>query len=183
MTQLPIAPRTAASLLTAATLICACETAPTAMSSAADPAAVAAELHSSTGVGVYFPPITSSDSPQIRFSAMPGVGSEQRQFFADQINVAASSAERAVPVVVQAVGDDRKTLVFMPLGGQATATPYIARGILARMTSVSRFLPGISEMGLSQEFDIYNMGAVLGFERIVVTDGRDFSHEAILIAG
>lgn len=52
--------------------------------------------------------------------------------------------------------------------------------MLARMTSVTRFLPEISEMGLSAEFDIYNMAAVLGFNRIVVTDGRKFSHKAEL---
>jgi hypothetical protein len=37
-------------------------------------------------------------------------------------------------------------------------------------------------MGLSREFDIYNMAAVLGFRRIIVTDGRDFSHQADLPA-
>lgn len=180
MTALSIAPRAAIAILAATATIAACETSPAAIASAADISPVASDLQSGTGVGVFFPSITSSDKPQIRFSTMPGVGPDQRQFFADQINLVASGAERAIPIVVQAVGDDRKTLVFMPIGGQATATPYIARGILARMTSVSRFLPAISEMGLSQEFDIYNMGAVLGFERIVVTDGRDFSHQAIL---
>ena len=62
-------------------------------------------------------------------------------------------------------------------------TPYIARAMLARMTSVLRFAPAISEMGVSQELDVYSMAAILGFERIIVTNGRAFSYEAQLARG
>ena len=167
-------------LLLATCLAAACESVPPSASGAVTSEGETLSLLPGAGVGVYFPPISSSDQPDIRFGPMAGIGPEQRLFFADQINIAASGPERSIPIVVQAVGTERKTLVFMPIGGEATATPYIARAVLARMTSVSRFLPAISEMGLSQDFDIYNMGAVLGFERIIVTDGRDFSHEARL---
>jgi hypothetical protein len=107
---------------------------------------------------------------------------QQRQLFADQINLAASSPGRTVPIVAQAVGQDRGSLVFMYIDSEAGLTPYLARGILARLTSITRFAPAITEMGLTNEFDIYNAAAVLGFERIVVTDGREFSHEVKLTA-
>jgi len=51
------------------------------------------------------------------------------------------------------------------------------------MTSVLRFSPAISEMGVSQELDVYSMAAILGFERIIVTNGRAFSYEAQLARG
>tara|TARA_R110000765_G_scaffold208234_4_gene313368 strand:+ start:328 stop:576 length:249 start_codon:yes stop_codon:yes gene_type:complete len=54
--------------------------------------------------------------------------------------------------------------------------PYISRGLLARMTSISRFAPIIAEMGLSQELDVYGVAAVLGFTQIVVTDGREVGY-------
>ena len=105
------------------------------------------------------------------------------QIDADQINLAATSGDRSIPIVVQTVGDGRKTLLFVALEVDAGMTPYIARAMLARMTSVLRFAPAISEMGVSQELDVYSMAAILGFERIIVTNGRAFSYEAQLARG
>ncbi|MEO0607553.1 MAG: hypothetical protein AAFY82_04930, partial [Pseudomonadota bacterium] len=116
-----------------------------------------------------------------RFEFMEEIGPQQRQAFVDQLNLATAGGERVLPIVIQAVGEDRSTLVIMNIEPEAFFTPYIARAILARLTSLTRFLPAVSEMGLSSEFDIYNMASVLGFDRIVVTDGREFSHEARLV--
>jgi len=171
-----------AALSTALAVVSGCETLPSEgdVAPAAPIAAASADLR--TGAGRSYPPTTSSETPEIRFGPMVGVSSPQRQFFVDQINLAAASGPRLVPVVAQAVGDDKSTLLFMSLSSEQTPTPYLARAMLARMTSILRFAPAITEMGLSNEFDIYNMAAVLGFERIVVSDGRTFSHEALLIA-
>ena len=133
------------------------------------------------GQNNYYPPIVSADIPEVRFSAAAEAGAQKRHFFVDQINLAA--AGNSFPIVAQAVGADSATLVIMNIDTPEGITPYIARAMLARMTSVVRFLPEISELGLSAEFDIYNMAAVLGFNRIVVTDGREFSHEARLTNG
>lgn len=111
---------------------------------------------------------------------MAGVGPVERQFFIDQLNLAASTPGRTFPIVVQAVGENRETLVFLYLDADGPMTPYLARAILARLTSLTRSAPAISEMGLSNEFDIYNTAAVLGFAQIIVTDGRDFAHKADL---
>lgn len=134
----------------------------------------------STAADSYFPPIVSRETPEIRFTPMRDAGPQERQVLVDQINLVTSGGERRLPIVAQAVDDERKTLVLMDVEAQAALTSYIARAKLARMTSLVRFLPAIAEMGLSGEFDIYNMGAVLGFSRIVMTDGRSFSHEAVL---
>ena len=133
-----------------------------------------------TGAGIYYPPATSFEIPQIRFERMAGVGEQQRQVFVDQINLAASTPGRTVPIVAQAVGHDRGSLVFMYVQNETGITSYLARGLLARLTSITRSAPLIMDMDLSTEFDIYNAAAVLGFERIVVTDGRHFSHEVKL---
>ena len=133
-----------------------------------------------TGAGVFFPPPVSFDTHQVRFGTMAGVGPTERQLFIDRINLTATASGQSVPIAAQSVGDDRKTLVFMLLGSDGPTTPYMARAILARLTSITRFAPEIAEMGLSSEFDIYNMAAVLGFQQIVVTDGRAFAHQAHL---
>lgn len=157
----------------------ACETVPgETPAGAAAPAAIA--LDETTGAGVYFPPPTSTERADIRFAAMAGVGPQQRQGFVDQVNLAASNPARPVPIVAQSVGADRQTLVLMHLGAEGPTTPYMARAILARLTSILRFAPAVTEMGLSSEFDVYNMAAVLGFQRIIVTDGRSFAHDVSL---
>ena len=134
-----------------------------------------------TGEGIFFPPVTSTDTPQIRFNQTLPVGAMERTFFSDQINLATTSGERMVPIVIQAVGDDQKTLVFVALESSDPMTPYIARAMLARMTSVMRFAPALTEMGINQDMDIYNMAAILGFDRVVVSDGRSRSHMANII--
>ncbi len=157
----------------------ACENLPAA-GKTATPALSASAINETTGAGKYYPQVSSVETPDIRFGKMAGIGPQERQFFIDQVNLAASTPGRTFPIVAQAVGENRETLVFVYLDADDTMTPYLALGILARLTSVTRFAPAIAEMGLSSEFDIYNMAAVLGFARIIVTDGRDFAHEASL---
>lgn len=158
----------------------ACET----MSAEAQPkkaALTAPAVSEKTGAGVYYPPPTSFEVPEVRVDELVGVGPQQRSLVVDQLNVAVASNGGLLPIVVQAVGEGRTTLVFTYLDADSTMTSYVARGILARLTSLSRFLPAITEFGLSREIDVYNLTALLGFERIIVTDGRSFAHEATLV--
>lgn len=164
-------------------LLGACETATTQSTSPNLKEIAPTTVNEATGSGLFYPAPISFDEPEIRFGLISGVGLTERQFFADQINLAATSPQRTLPIVAQSVGDGRKTLVLLVLGTEGPTTGYMSRALLARLTSVTRFAPAIAEMGLSSEFDIYNMAAVLGFERIVVTDGRTFAHEAKLKAG
>lgn len=165
-------------LIASLSALCACQTLSTAKQ--VDAPALTAAVDEATGAGRYYPPASSVEAPNILFEAMAGVGPKQRQFFADQINLAVSAPGRTVPIVAQAVGANNESLVFLYLGAEAPMTPYLARGLFARLTSITRAAPAITEMGLSSEFDVYNMAAVLGFGRIIVTDGRAFSHEANL---
>ena len=135
-----------------------------------------------TGEGIFFPPVTSTETPEIRFRVIAEIGPLQRQIFVDQINLVTTGAERPIPLVAQAVGTDRTTLVLLNLEPETYLTPYIARAMLARMTSLARALPAVAELGLDEAFDIYNLGAVMGCDGIIVTDGRGFSHEARLDA-
>jgi len=167
--------------LLATGLIAACETLPVANETDIVTADVIVEADSDTGEGIYYPKVTISEQPEIRFSPILGAGPQERQFFVDQINRAATTSERDIALVVQAVGSENQTLLFMPLGREASPTIYIAKAMLARMTSVLRFAPAITEMGISQEMDVYNMAAILGFKRIVLTDGRAFSYQANVV--
>ena len=130
---------------------------------------------SETGEGQFFPRVTATEVRPVRFGAMGGASPEQRQYFTDRVNMETSGRGLAAPIVVQSTGDDQDVLVVMVSGFHEPLTPYISRGLLARMTSIIRFAPTITEMRLSQELDIYDVAAVLGFTQIVVTDGREVS--------
>lgn len=164
-------------------LCAACQTTPQDMLSQPDISQIDATAAQATGETRYFPAITYREVREIKFGALRNIGPPERMFFADQINLAATGGDRIIPIVVQTVGDGRKTLLFVALEVDDGMTPYIARAMLARMTSVLRFAPAISEMGVSQELDVYSMAAILGFERIIVTNGRAFSYEAQLARG
>lgn len=168
------------SALAALGLLAACETTQAIAETAATTAPEAVVVNTETGEGLYYPMITGSEAADIRFTSMPGIGPTERQFLVDQLNFNAMNAERDIPIVVQTAGTDSKTLVIVNIESEEYLTPYIARAMLARMTSMTRFLPAIAEMGLSSEIDFYNMCAVAGFERIVVSDGRGFAHEFTL---
>lgn len=128
-----------------------------------------------TGEGRFFPNVTETEVRPVRFSAMADTGPSQRQYFTDRINMETSGRGLTAPIVVQCAGKEQDVLVVMVSGFQEPLTPYISRGLLARMTSIIRFAPTLAEMGLSEELDIYDVAAVLGFKQIVVTDGRDFA--------
>lgn len=162
-------------------LVSACETSPVASDANFVSADALIEADAATGEGLYYPKVTVSEQPEIRFGPILGAGPQERQFFVDQINRASTTSERDIAIVVQAVGTENKTLLLMPLGREGRPTAYIAKAMLARITSVLRFAPAITEMGISQEVDVYNMAAIMGFERIVVTDGRAFAYQANVV--
>jgi len=85
-----------AALSTALAVVSGCETPSSEgdVAPAAPIAAASADLR--TGAGRSYPPTTSSETPEIRFGPMVGVSSPQRQFFVDQINLAAASGPGSV---------------------------------------------------------------------------------------
>lgn len=149
-------------------LVSACQSIPPETAASA-PHIVDAE----TGEGRFYPPVTSMEVWPVDFGMMANVGPAQRQYFTDRVNMETSGRGLTAPIVVQSTGEEQDVLVVMVSGFHEPLTPYIARGLLARMTSVIRFAPTLAELGLSQELDVYDVAAALGFEQIVVTDGRD----------
>ena len=151
-------------------LVSACQSAPAESTSSA-----LRTIDAGTGEGQSYPPVTSVEVQPVRFGMMTNADPVQRQYFTDRVNMETSGRGLTAPIVVQSTGYEQDVLVLMVSGFQEPLTPYIARGLLARMTSVIRFAPTLAELSLSQDLDIYDVAAALGFKQIVVTDGRDVS--------
>ena len=152
-------------------LATACQSAPVELAKSS-----AHVVDTGTGEGLFYPPVTETETRSVRFGAMTGASPEQRQYFTDRVNMETSGRGLTMPFIVQSTGVDQDVLVVMVSGFDEPLTSYISRGLLARMTSITRFAPTIAEMGLSQELDVYDVAAVLGFTQIVITDGREVSY-------
>ena len=149
----------------------ACETTPSVMTYSDE-----AAIDPKTGEGLYFPPITDTETEISHYSMMVDASPVKRQFFADLINMETSGRGMTAPIVIQVTGENKAVLVVMVPDTDRLLTPYTARALLARMTSIIRFAPAVAEMGLSEELDIYHVAAVLGFNQIIVTDGSIASY-------
>lgn len=158
-------------------LASACQSAPMPPASSAE-----VIVDAQSGEGWFYPPVKATEVRPVRFGMMSGAGPAQRQYFTDRVNMETSGRGLTAPLVVQSVGEEHDVLVLMVSGFHEPLTPYISRGLLARMTSVVRFTPTITEMGLSQELDVYDVASVLGFKQIVVTDGRSAAFATDLVA-
>jgi hypothetical protein len=161
-------------------VLSACAAGPFAGTTNASATGAPPSVDKQAGASVFFPPPTSTEMRKPRFELNVDPDPARRQFFADQMNLATSTPSRPLPIIVQAVGPDQRTLVFTMLEANSEPTPYLARAFLARITSLVRVAPALAEMGISQDFDVYDMAGVLGFTSIVVTDAKKFAHEVRL---
>jgi hypothetical protein len=55
-------------------------------------------------------------------------------------------------------------------------TLYRMRALLATLTAVARVTPLFKQGAVQDYFTCFDLCKLLGFERITVTDGKDFAH-------
>lgn len=133
-----------------------------------------------TGAGYFFPQPTSSEIKETTPLFVDGVGSGQRQFLVDQINLLASAQSAELSFVLQATGDDNDTLVFTLFGTRGELSEYRARALMARTTSTVRSAPMVVQLGLEEQVDFFDVAAAMGFQRIIVSDGLRTAHAFVL---
>jgi hypothetical protein len=126
----------------------ACATVPPGVSTATPANGVAQKVDPQADAGVFFPPPTCAEIRVPLFRSNIDPGPENRQALTDQVNLAATTSAREVPIIAQAVGEGRRTLLFTQLEITGEPTPYLARALLARATFVIRYAPAIAEMGI-----------------------------------
>ena len=59
-------------------------------------------------------------------------------------------------------------------------TIYRVRAYLATLTSSARVTPIFRELQVEDWFTFLDLAKLLGFERVTISDGRDFAHQIIL---
>lgn len=77
-------------------------------------------------------------------------------------------------------GDDQTTLVFLDSGGLDVSTPYEARAMVAQMSAAVRNNPLFEQYGVENYARIFDLLKIVGFERVVITNGDDFAYMFII---
>jgi len=138
--------------------------------------AAAEERH----VGYYYPDITSSETYRARAEIAPGSERNRRIGFV----VAHAARERSRPYppryVLFAKGSEAEKLIVVALDDEVMATIYRARAVLAQLTAEARASELFRNLAVEDWYTFFDLARLLGFEEIVVSDGRDYAHRVIL---
>lgn len=158
-------------LVGASVVLCACES---TLATESQLQAESQDLVSGEGYSYPAPSKSENVKPRLRPTLVPDV--IQRQIVVDQINLSQDGSMGSFNVIVQAVGDNQKTLLFTVFGGEKPLNPFAARAFMARATSIVRTAPLIVQMGLGGQVDVFDVASAVGFDRIVVSDGYTNAH-------
>ena len=148
-------------------------------------AALAVALTAATAVaqdreGYYYPAITSEEVfARTMLEVQPGERADRVRFVinATKTLVKASGAPR---YVIFEKGSDAQHMIIIALDDEVFATLYRARAILAQLTARVRGSEFFERTGLATEATWFDMAKLLGFEDVVVSDGRDWAHRVVL---
>ncbi len=142
---------------------------------AASPAA-AADRH----VGYYYPPPTSTEIYKARALALSDADRETRLRFV--VGFTQKMLQNPYPpqFVMFAKGEEAEKLIIVSLRDGHLDTIYRVRALLALLTSVARASEFLNELGVADFFTFFDLLKLLGFTRITVSDGEDFTHQVVL---
>lgn len=133
---------------------------------------------SDSGEGWFYPLPNHTECHVALTPPLPEVGPGHRLRFVDQLNIAASENRKGG--VAQAVDANRSTIVFTMLGETTIESDYQARAVLAEMTTVARQAPILVESGFSPLFEAPDFVALLGFKRLIVSNGIDYAYQIVI---
>lgn len=146
-----------------------------ALIAAAAGLAVAAEQDPSRD-GYYYPPVTSEETFARDLVAAPGADRAARVAFVTQTTRQQFEQAYAPRWAMFAKGDDADELIVVALDDSVFATLQRARAVMAMLSAPARSTRFFGEHDLADRATFYDMLKTLGFETLVLSDGRSWSH-------
>jgi len=128
----------------------------------------------------YYPKVTSTELYVSRAKVLDDSTKQRRQGFivglAEQLN------QLPYPPVysIFAKGDEADKLIIMGMQDGMLNSIYRARALFAQMTSVARGTPLFHDMAVDDLFTFFDLLRLLGFTRVTVSDGKNFTHQVTL---
>jgi hypothetical protein len=135
-------------------------------------AGFAADRHA----GYYYPTPQSSETYTARAKMLPESGRRSRIAFVTGLTNQMLQNPYPPEFVMFAKGAEAEKLIIVSVKENSYNTLYRMRGLLATLTAVARVTPLFKEGAVQDYFTFFDLCMMLGFERITVTDGKEFAH-------
>ena len=131
-------------------------------------------------VGYYYPEPQTQEVYTARAQTLPEANRSLRIGFVTGTMQQQFNAPYPPQVAVFAKGARAEKLIVVALVDGRVDTLFRARAIFANMTAAARQLPAFADMGVQEIFTFFDLAKLLGFERITISNGRDFAHQVLI---
>ena len=130
--------------------------------------------------GYYYPEITSEENFERTMLDVPPGSRDDRVRFVINATKALREKRGSPRFVIFEKGSDAQHMVIVALDDEIFGTLYRARAVLAQLTSNIRGSEFFSKTGIATEATFVDLAKLLGFEDVVVSDGREWAHRVVL---
>jgi hypothetical protein len=135
--------------------------------------------------GYYYPEPTTREVYGARTDTLPEADRRMRIGFVTGIANHIANQPYPPQAAMFAKGSEARKLIIVALVDGRIDTVYRARAVLANMTAAARMLPafqdlGVQTHGVQTNLTFFDLAKMLGFEKITITNGRDFAYQVIL---
>ena len=136
-------------------------------------------------VGYYYPEPTTREVYGARTDTLPEADRRMRIGFVTGIANHIANQPYPPQAAMFAKGSEARKLIIVALVDGRIDTIYRARAVLANMTAAARMLPAfqntdVQTNGPQLNLTFFDLAKMLGFEKITITNGRDFAYQVIL---
>lgn len=130
--------------------------------------------------GYYYPPITSEEIFDRTIAKAPKASSAVRTAFVTEITKSQLSARTEPRFVVFTKGSQSEHLIVIAVDDEIFGTLFRARAVMAQFSSKARSTPFFKKHGIQFDATWYDLAKILGFEDIVLSDGKSWAHRVTI---
>lgn len=130
--------------------------------------------------GYYYPEPKKIETYRARAKTLPGANRTRRIAFVTGLVTNALRRPYPPPYSIFAKGNQGDKLIIVSNYAGQLDTIYRVRAMLASLTSMARTLPIFREFSTADRLNFFDLGKMLGFKMITVSDGDKFSHQVLL---
>lgn len=132
--------------------------------------------------GYYYPEPTSKEDYMASAPILDGNDRKRRRDFISGIIREIADEPYPPTYAMFAKGNDAEKLIIVAVQDGFYDTVFRARALFAALTSLARQTPLFAEFDREDQFTFFDLCCMLGFERITISDGKNFAHQVEFIA-
>ncbi|MEQ8440946.1 MAG: hypothetical protein RIM33_10040 [Alphaproteobacteria bacterium] len=130
--------------------------------------------------GYYYPTPQTEERYRPRVGVVVEADRRTRIAFTTGLSGQMLSAPSPPRFAIFAKGSQAEKLIIVALSDGTFNTLYRIRALLAMLTAYSRSSPAFTQHPNPENLTFLDLIALIGFEQVVVTDGRELAHRIIL---